>query len=160
MTKRFPSPPGMRPGPVLVIIGHYAVGDATKTFGRKNVLHDSRERAADARRRRSRRSGFSLSPRSPPRGRRVPRRSRTACFKSGAKLLGFATDVAPPADFVSRSRPAGDLDFIPVFQPPPEPARPALKDTDLKAIKGDLDAVQKQARRAAASLPAGRQGDR
>jgi len=66
-------------------------------------------------------------------------------LKSGAKLLGFATDVAPPADFVQKSRPAGDLDFIPVFQPPPEPARPALKDTDLKTVKGDLDTVQKQA---------------
>src|SRR5271168_4500990 len=65
-------------------------------------------------------------------------------LKQGAKLLGFATDVAPPADFVQKSRPAGDLDFIPVFQPPPEPARPALKDTDLKTVKGDLDAVQKQ----------------
>ena len=66
-------------------------------------------------------------------------------LKRGAKLLGFATDVAPPADFVQKSRPAGDLDYVPVFQPPPEPARPALKDTDLKALKGDLDAVQKQA---------------
>jgi hypothetical protein len=66
-------------------------------------------------------------------------------LKSGAKLLGFATDVAPPADFVQKSRPAGDVDFIPVFQPPPEPARPALKGADLKALKGDLDAVQKQA---------------
>jgi hypothetical protein len=66
-------------------------------------------------------------------------------LKRGAKLLGFATDVAPPADFVQKSRPAGDLDFIPVFQPPPEPARPALKDTDLKALKGDLETTQKQA---------------
>src|SRR5271163_2509107 len=65
-------------------------------------------------------------------------------FKQGAKLLGFATDVAPPADFVVKSRPASDPDFIPVFQPPPEPARPALKDIDLKAVKSDLDAVQKQ----------------
>ncbi len=65
-------------------------------------------------------------------------------LKQGAKLLGFATDVEPPADFVVKSRPAGDVDFIPVFQPPPEPARPALKDPDLKAVKGDLDAVQKQ----------------
>jgi hypothetical protein len=65
-------------------------------------------------------------------------------LKQGAKLLGFATDVAPPADFVAKSRPASDLDYIPVFQPPPEPVRPALKDTDLKAMRGDLDSVQKQ----------------
>jgi hypothetical protein len=65
-------------------------------------------------------------------------------FKQGAKLLGFATDVAPPQDFVVKSRPASDPDFIPVFQPPPEPARPALKDIDLKAVKSDLDALQKK----------------
>ncbi len=65
-------------------------------------------------------------------------------FKQGAKLLGFATDVAPPPDFVVKSRPAGDLDYIPVFQPPPEPAVPALKDIDLKAVKTDLDSLQKR----------------
>ena len=65
-------------------------------------------------------------------------------LKQGAKLLGFATDIAPPADFVAKSRPASDPDFIPVFQPPPEPALPALKDTDLKAVKTDLDALQKK----------------
>ena len=65
-------------------------------------------------------------------------------FKQGAKLLGFATDVAPPADFVVKSRPPADPDFIPVFQPPPEPAVPALKEIDLKAVKTDLDAVQKR----------------
>jgi hypothetical protein len=66
-------------------------------------------------------------------------------LKRGAKLLGFATDVAPPADFVQKSRPPGDLDFIPVFQPPPEPARPALKGADLNTLKGDLESTQKQA---------------
>src|SRR5271154_2598148 len=45
--------------------------------------------------------------------------------KQGAKLLGFATDLAPPADFVVKSRPATDPDYIPVFQPPPETARAA-----------------------------------
>jgi hypothetical protein len=65
-------------------------------------------------------------------------------FKQGAKLLGFATDVAPPADFVVKSRPATDPDYIPVFQPPPEPERKALKDDELKAVKTDLDAVQKR----------------
>ncbi len=67
-----------------------------------------------------------------------------AILKQGAKLLGFATDLAPPADFVAKSRPATDPDFIPVFQPPPEPAAPALKDDDLKAVKSDLDALQKK----------------
>jgi hypothetical protein len=66
-------------------------------------------------------------------------------LKQGAKLLGFATDVAPPADFVQKSRPPGDLDFVPVFQPPPEPARPAMKANDLKSLNGDLESLAKQA---------------
>jgi hypothetical protein len=65
-------------------------------------------------------------------------------IKQGAKLLGFATDVAPPQDFVVKSRPAVDPDYIPVFQAPPEPAVPALKDIDLKAVKTDLDTLQKR----------------
>ena len=79
-------------------------------------------------------------------------------LKSAMKILGFATDVAPPADFVLQSRPKGDLDFIPIFQPPPEPARPALNDKELKAVKGDLDSVAEAGRRASAGLSAGRQG--
>jgi hypothetical protein len=65
-------------------------------------------------------------------------------LKQGAKLLGFATDVQPPADFVVKSRPASDPDYIPVFQPPPEPERKALKEDELKAMKTDLDALQKR----------------
>jgi hypothetical protein len=65
-------------------------------------------------------------------------------LKQAAKIFGFATDVGPPADFVSKTRPTGDLDYIPVFQPPPEPSRPVLKDPEVKAVKGDLDGVQKQ----------------
>jgi len=64
--------------------------------------------------------------------------------KQGAKFLGFATDVDPPADFVQKSRPDHDLDYIPVFQPPPEPERPALEGVNLKAVKGELDALQKK----------------
>jgi hypothetical protein len=64
-------------------------------------------------------------------------------LKQGFKVFGFATDVAPPADFVSKARPGADPDYIPVFQPPPEPARPTLKTDELKAMKGDLDAVGK-----------------
>ena len=65
-------------------------------------------------------------------------------LKSAMKLFGFATDPPAPADFVLKSRPSGDLDYIPVFQPPPEPAKPALNDKDLKALKSDLDSVQKR----------------
>jgi hypothetical protein len=65
-------------------------------------------------------------------------------LKSVMKVMGFATDVGPPADFVLQSRPKGELDYIPVFQPPPEPARPALNDKQLQAVKGDLDSVEKR----------------
>ena len=65
-------------------------------------------------------------------------------LKQGFKVFGFATDVAPPADFVSKARPGADPDYIPVFQPPPEPARPTLKTDELRAVKSDLDAVGKQ----------------
>ena len=65
-------------------------------------------------------------------------------LKSAMKLFGLATDPPPPADFVVKSRPAGSVDFIPVFQPPPEPAKPAMQDKDLKTLRADLDSVQKQ----------------
>jgi hypothetical protein len=65
-------------------------------------------------------------------------------FKQAFKVFGFATDVAPPADFVNKTRPGAEPDYIPVFQPPPEPARPTLKNDELKAVKSDLDAVGKQ----------------
>ncbi len=66
-------------------------------------------------------------------------------LKSAMKMLGFATDVGPPADFVLQSRPKGDVDFIPIFQPPPEPARPVLNEKQLKATRGSLDSVEKRA---------------
>ena len=65
-------------------------------------------------------------------------------LKQAFKVFGFATDVAPPADFVNKTRPGAEPDYIPVFQPPPEPARPTLKNDELKAVKSDLDAVGKQ----------------
>jgi hypothetical protein len=65
--------------------------------------------------------------------------------KSAMKMLGFATDAPEPQDFVLQSRPQKEQDYIPVFQPPPEPARQVLKDKELGALKGDLDSVEKRA---------------
>ena len=65
--------------------------------------------------------------------------------KSVAKALGFATDVGPPADFVLKSRPTSEPDYIPVFRPPPEPARPVMNAKQFGALKGDLDSVEKRA---------------
>lgn len=69
---------------------------------------------------------------------------RDSALKSVMKMLGFATDVGPPADFVVQSRPTGKSEYIPVFRPPSEPAKPLLNDKQLQAVKSDLDAVQKR----------------
>jgi len=69
------------------------------------------------------------------------------------KTFGFATDLPEAQDFVRQSRPQREPDYIPVFQPPPEPARPALKDKELNALKGDLDSVQKRADAARQGFP-------
>ena len=74
----------------------------------------------------------------------VAQEQQDSILKQAFKLFGFATDVAPPADFVGKTRPKGDLDYIPVFKPPPEPSRPALKAPDLKSMKSDLDGVEKR----------------
>jgi hypothetical protein len=65
-------------------------------------------------------------------------------LKQAFKVLGFATDVAPPVDFVNKTRPSNNPGYIPVFQAPPEPARPTLKNDELKAVKSDLDGVGKK----------------
>ena len=65
-------------------------------------------------------------------------------LKNVMKMLGFATDPPQPQDFVVQSRPKQEPDYIPVFQAPPEPARPVLKDKDLGKLKGELDSVEKR----------------
>jgi hypothetical protein len=77
-------------------------------------------------------------------GSSVFAQQQDSILKQAFKVFGFATDVGPPADFVAKTRPSGDLNYIPVFQPPPEPSRPVLKKDELKSVKGDLDGVQKQ----------------
>jgi hypothetical protein len=66
-------------------------------------------------------------------------------LKSVMKIFGFATDLPEPPDFVRQSRAQKEPDYIPIFQPPPEPARPALKDKELNAVRGDLDSIEKRA---------------
>jgi hypothetical protein len=77
-------------------------------------------------------------------GSDVYAQQQDSILKQAFKVFGFATDVAPPADFVSKTRPGAEPDYIPVFRPPPEPSRPTLKTDELKAMKSDLDAVGKQ----------------
>ena len=59
-------------------------------------------------------------------GSDVYAQQQDSILKQAFKVLGFATDVGPQADFVNKTRPGADPDYIPVFQPPPEPARPPL----------------------------------
>lgn len=64
-------------------------------------------------------------------------------LKSVAKIFGFATDAGPGADFVEKSRPGKEPEYIPVFRPPPEPAKPIMTDKQLNALRGDLDSTEK-----------------
>ena len=76
-------------------------------------------------------------------GSDVYAQQQDSILKQAFKVFGFATDVGAPADFVTKTRPGADPDYFGV-QLPPEPARPTLKDPDLKAMKTDLDGVEKQ----------------
>lgn len=74
--------------------------------------------------------------------------------KSVMKLMGFATDAPQPQDFVLKTRPQKEPDYINVFQPPPEPSRPVLKDKELGDLKANLDWSRSGPTRCArASLP-------
>lgn len=73
--------------------------------------------------------------------------------KSVMKLLGFATDAPAAQDFVVKTRPEKEPDYIPIFQPPPEPAKPLLKDKDLNEMRGDLDSAEKQADAVRSAFP-------
>ena len=61
-----------------------------------------------------------------------------------AKGLGFATDVAPPPDFVQQSRPATPQQEIPVFTPPAEPPGKIKSAKEVEAIDSDLEAIAKR----------------
>lgn len=63
---------------------------------------------------------------------------------SVAKGLGFATDVAPPPDFVQQSRPAQPAAEIPAFTPPDEPPGKPKSAKDIEAISGDLESIGKR----------------
>lgn len=73
--------------------------------------------------------------------------------KSVMKLMGFATDAPQPQDFVLKTRPQKEPDYINVFQPPPEPSRPVLKDKELGDLKANLNSVEKRADAVRAGFP-------
>jgi hypothetical protein len=73
-----------------------------------------------------------------------PLRAEDSFVRSVAKSAGFATDPAPPADFVVTSRPSEELAPIPVFKTPEEPPSKVKSKSELKAMDADLDSVAKK----------------
>jgi hypothetical protein len=73
-----------------------------------------------------------------------PQDQSSSPLHSLAKGLGFATDVAPPPDFVQQSRPAEPGAEIPAFTPPDEPPGKPKSAKDIEAIGGDLESIGKR----------------
>lgn len=61
-----------------------------------------------------------------------------------AKGFGFATDTAPPPDFVQQSRPAEPAADIPVYTSPPEPPGKVKSAKEIEAIDSDLESIAKR----------------
>lgn len=64
-------------------------------------------------------------------------------LKGIAEDLGLAAPTPPPPPFVIQSRPAGDLPWIPVFAPPPEPKSAKLSPQQLQAQQKELEGANK-----------------
>ena len=74
-------------------------------------------------------------------------------LKSVLKIVGFATDVNPPPDFVQQTRPAQPPSRIPVFIKSPEPPGNAKSIKDVDAMSSDLEAISKRDDKLRASFP-------
>jgi len=65
-------------------------------------------------------------------------------LKAALKIVGFATDVSPPPDFVRQSRPAQTPPSIRVFNQPPEPPAAVKSADEIAAIHKELEDVAKR----------------
>ncbi len=65
-------------------------------------------------------------------------------MKSVMKIVGFATDVKPPPDFVQQSRPAEAPPSIPAFNKAPEPPGKVMSAKELGDIDSDLEKIGKR----------------
>ena len=135
------------------------VREANNTFRTEKCFARFVPNAPDAAPRGSRLAGLLALAALFASGSDVYAQQQDSILKQAFKVFGFATDVAPPADFVNKTRPAADPDYIPVFQPPPEPARPALKSDRAQGGQERPRRGPEAARHAATGLSAGRQGD-
>lgn len=75
---------------------------------------------------------------------RAAAQDQGSLLHSIAKQTGVATDVAPPADFVLKSRPDAPADAVPAFKSPDEPTSKVMSHTQLKAMDAELDAAGKK----------------
>ena len=150
--KRFLLGWGLGPGPVLVIIGHYQLATPSRLSESKmfrTICAGRRRPGAGVIRPRQGFFALVAVVASAQTGQAQEQGSVLQqgqnVIKQGAKLLGFATDVAPPQDFVVKSRPVGRSRL---YSRLPAAARAragkALNDGELKAMKSDLDALQKR----------------
>ncbi|WP_158813047.1 hypothetical protein [Methylocapsa sp. S129] len=68
--------------------------------------------------------------------------SKIPVTRTIAKKIGMATDPGEPQDFVVKSRPAGEEDYIPVGRKEFEHTIKVKTPAELKAIEADFDAVK------------------
>jgi hypothetical protein len=71
-------------------------------------------------------------------------RAQDSPLRSVAKSAGLAMDPAPPVGFVLATRPAGEPQPIPVFQPPEEPPSRVKSRAELKAMDANLESAGKK----------------
>ena len=73
-----------------------------------------------------------------------PSLAQDSPFRAIAKATGYATDVAPPPDFVVKSRPAGPPAPMPVFTTPDEPPSRVMSKKEIRAMDADLESAGKK----------------
>jgi hypothetical protein len=76
-----------------------------------------------------------------------------SAMKSVLKIVGFATDVKPPPDFVQQSRPAQAPALIPAFVKSPEPPGTAKSAKQVEDIDSEMEAISKKHDALRASFP-------
>lgn len=74
-------------------------------------------------------------------------------IKSALKIVGLATDVGEPPDFVQKSRPAHPLPTIHPFAKPPEPPGTAKSANEVQDIDNDLESISKRDEALLATFP-------
>jgi hypothetical protein len=68
--------------------------------------------------------------------------SKIPLARTIAKKLGMATDPSEPADFVVKSRPTGEEEFIPIGRKESEHSIKVKTPAELKAMQAGFDAVK------------------